>query len=150
MDFTHCFAVSAAGMTLERTRVEVAAMNLANANTLQAGNGPGFQPMQVVAQGGAPSFSEQVDSGLGTSEGFTQSLSLPSFTVQPSAVAPRRVYEPHNPFADAKGFVTYPGVDTASEMVTMMGALRSYEANVAAMNYARTLALKALEIGGGA
>ena len=55
---------------------------------------------------------------------------------------------PSNPFADGKGMVNYPGVDTATEMVNMMGAMRSYESNVAAMNVAKTLALKALDIGG--
>jgi flagellar basal-body rod protein FlgC len=59
------------------------------------------------------------------------------------------VHEPGHPLADARGFVSYPGVDAAAEMVSLMGASRAYEANVAAMNTARVLALKALDIGGG-
>jgi flagellar basal-body rod protein FlgC len=57
------------------------------------------------------------------------------------------MHEPGHPLADAEGFVRYPGVDTATEMVTLTGALRSYEANVAALTTARALALKTLEIG---
>jgi len=76
-------------------------------------------------------------------------LPLPEATIEPSGASPRKVYEPGNPFADNKGFVTYPGLSTATEMVSMMNALRAYEANVVAMNTAKTLAIKALEIGGG-
>jgi flagellar basal-body rod protein FlgC len=61
--------------------------------------------------------------------------------------APREVYEPGNPLANARGVVTYAGVDAAAEMTTIMAAMRSYEANVAAMN-ARGMALKTLDIGG--
>lgn len=154
MDFSKTFAISAAGMAVERARVDVAALNLANANTVQSANGPSFQPLRVVARSVSaalvdPSvFGDQVSQGL--MEASTSSaFSLPEITVEPSGVESRTVYEPGNPFANAKGFVTYPGVDTATEMITMMSALRSYEANVAAMNMAKTFALKALDIGGG-
>jgi flagellar basal-body rod protein FlgC len=59
------------------------------------------------------------------------------------------VYEPGNPDADDKGFVSLPGINQVTEMVNMAGALRAYEANVVAMNAAKTMALKALELGGG-
>jgi flagellar basal-body rod protein FlgC len=157
MDYSQSFAISAAGMSVERTRVEVAALNLANANTVQTADGVGFQPLRVVARtisaasasvmpGG---FADQVAAGLGQAADATlMNPTLPEVGVEQSGALPRRVYEPGNPFADSKGFVTYPGVDTATEMVTMMSALRSYEANVAAMNTAKTLAMKALDIGG--
>ena len=57
--------------------------------------------------------------------------------------------EPGHPFANGRGFVAYPGVDTATEMVSLMTAMRAYEANVSALNAARTLALRALDIGSG-
>jgi flagellar basal-body rod protein FlgC len=57
------------------------------------------------------------------------------------------VQDPGHPLANEQGFVAYPGVDTATEMVSLMSAMRSYEANVAAINTARSLALKTLEIG---
>jgi flagellar basal-body rod protein FlgC len=62
--------------------------------------------------------------------------------------APRMVYEPGHPDADGKGFVAYPGVDPVGEMVNLISTLRAYEANVAAFNAAKTMALKALELGG--
>ena len=153
MDYSRAFAISAAGMTLERTRVEVATMNLANANTVQGVDGVSYQPMRVVARataaaaGQAPDFSQTLAleadddaAGLG--------FAVPQISVEPNNVAPRQVYEPGNPYANSKGYVNYAGVDNAAEMITMMSAMRSYEANVAAMNMTKTLAMKALAIGG--
>lgn len=136
MDYSQTFAISAAGMTLERTRVEVASLNLANANTVAGPDGKPYQPLHVVARA---SFGDTVAQGLG---------GVPSASVEPTMQAPRMVYEPGHPMANARGFVAYAGVDAATEMVTLMGAMRAYEANVAAMNTSRNMALKALEIGG--
>ena len=143
MDYLKSFAVSAAGMAVERTRVEVAAMNLANANTAQDPAAVGYRPLRVMAQATpAASFGSLVDNGLGET-------ALPVATVEPMPVAPRLAQEPGHPLANEQGLVAYPGVDTATEMVSMMSATRAYEANVAALNTARTLALKTLEIGRG-
>lgn len=142
MDYARSFAISAAGMHAERTRVEVASLNIANANTVQDSRGAAYQPMRVTAR---PSllFGALVD-------GAAEAAVVPELTVEPSMRPPRMVHEPGHPLADARGFVAYAGVDLATEMVTLMSAMRSYEANVAAMNTARTLALKTLEIGRGA
>lgn len=134
VEYLPSFAVSAAGMTLERTRVEVASLNLANAHAPQQGP-HAYQPLRVVARPGA--FA-----------GFMEAqAAVPSVLVETVPSSPRLVHEPGHPAADAKGFVAYPGVDLAAEMVTLMTAMRSYEANVAAMNAARLLALKSLDIG---
>jgi len=149
MDYAQAFAVSAAGMTLERSRVDVAALNLANANTLITGDGVGFQPLRVVARVSAlalPSFADEVDRGLQSLD--LSNVALPQAIIEPAGVQPRRVYQPESPFADAQGYLSYPGVDTATEMLSLMTALRGYEANVAAMNTSRTLVLKTLDIGG--
>lgn len=141
MDYLKSFAVSAAGMAVERTRVEAAAMNLANANTVQDPAAAGFRPLRVAARAGqAAPFAILVESGLG-------STALPAAGVEPMDVAPRLVQEPGHPLANEQGFVAYPAVDTATEMVSMMSATRAYEANVAALNTARSLALKTLDIG---
>jgi flagellar basal-body rod protein FlgC len=138
MDYARSFAVSAAGMAAERTRVEVAALNLANANTVQNADGAGYEPLRVVARSGG--FAALVSGGV-------QALPLPAVSVEPSGARRRMVHEPGHPLADERGFLAYPGVDTATEMVSLMGAMRTYEANVAALNTARTLALKTLDIG---
>ena len=149
MDYSQVFAISAAGMALERTRVEVTALNLANANTVQAPGAPHYQPMRVVgrtvptAVASPPGFAESMSNFRRETSG---AVGLPLASVEPAEVPSRLVYEPGNPFANAKGFVAYAGVDSATEMVNMMSALRSYEANVVAMNTAKTLALRALDI----
>lgn len=141
MDFAQVFAIGAAGMSVQRTRVEVAALNLANAHTVQAPGSPGYQPQRVVVNPSLP-FDVLVASGLHPG-------ALPAASIEPAVSSPRMVHDPGHPLADARGFVRHPGVDPATEMVTLMGAMRSYEANVAALNTARALALKTLEIGRG-
>lgn len=143
MDYASTFAISAAGMALERTRVEVATLNLANAHTVAAPGQSAYAPMRVV---GLPVQGASFAALMLSSQ--TAATLKPDFRVEPAPVQPRMVQEPGHPLADARGFVSYPAVDPAAEMVALMGATRAYEANVAAMNTARTLALKALEIGG--
>lgn len=140
MDYLRSFAISAAGMGIERTRVEVASLNLANAHTVQAPGNAAYHPLRVVATAGGI-FGSLVEQGL---HGASR---LPLASVEPTGAAPRMVHEPAHPYADARGFVAYPGVNPATEMVSLMSATRAYEANVAAMTTGRTLILKALEIG---
>lgn len=137
MDYLQSFALSGAGMAVERTRVETAAMNLANAHTVLDPSQPAYRPLTVVAQ---PRFAGLVDQ-----EGAL--AQAPVAVVQASNAAARMAYEPTHPLANAQGFVAYAGVDPATEMITLMGAIRAYEANVAALNMARALALRTLEIG---
>lgn len=144
MDHSPTFAISAAGMALERTRVEVAALNLANAHTTQAAGQAAYNPLRVVAQAASP----DAFAAMMLSSDSATSAMKPDFHVEASGAAPRMVHEPGHPMADARGFVSYPGVDAAAEMMALMSATRAYEANVAAMNAARTMALKALDIGG--
>jgi flagellar basal-body rod protein FlgC len=146
------FAISAAGMAAERTRVEVAALNLANANTVAGADGGAFAPQRVVTRS-VPLPGIKGDFGTHMARLVDQqeapAVFLPEAVVESSGAAPRTLYEPGHPLANASGFVTQPGVDTAAEMVAVMSAMRAYEANVAVANAARSLALKTLEIGGG-
>ena len=159
MDYTQAFAISAAGMSLEHKRVEVASLNLANANTLAGADGAGYKPLRVVARARALTlaeganpvggrFGDLVSQGLQNSGGAALVDSLPTMSLESTGDVPRKVYEPGHPAADAKGFVSYVGVNPATEMVTLMSATRAYDANVAAMGMARALALRALDIGG--
>lgn len=155
MDYSRAFAISAAGMTAERTRVDIAALNLANANTVQGADGARYQPLRAVLHSVAAALAAPADftqeMGRAATDAGDMSaagLTLPQVSVEPAGTPPRKVYEPGHPLADANGFVAYAAVDSATEMVNMMSAMRSYEANVAAMNMSKTLALRALDIGG--
>lgn len=142
MDYRSAFQISASGMTVEKTRLDITAVNLANVHSTRAADGTLFRPMRVVSAQ-ASSFSTTLESLGAASLGGAQVASI-----EEAVSSPRAVYEPGHPQADDKGFVEYPGVDQVSEMVTMMTAVRAYEANVIAMNAAKTMAVKALDIGG--
>lgn len=158
MDYQQVFAICAAGMRLDTARVQTAAVNLANANTTAAADGSSFRPLHVLARPVTLDAASSVDATQSFGALFARSAgapqgseglgqALPEYTIVPTVGEPRMVYEPGHPAADARGFVAYARVDTATEMVSLMSAMRSYEANVAAMNTARNMALKALDIG---
>jgi len=158
MDISSIFDISAAGMNLERQRLEVSALNLANANTTRGADGLPFTPLQVVVRPGATSFDAMLNAlnggggevgGTGWIGGAGGVGAAPVGEVQAADVPPRQVYEPGHPDADANGFVSYPGVNPVSEMVHLIAVTRAYEANVRVFNAGRTMAMKALEIGSG-
>lgn len=136
MDYQQVFAIGAAGMALERARLEAALSNLARANTPLDPAQPAYAPRRVVGRG----FCQQVEDAL-------QAPTGPVAIVQATGAAHRLVAEPGHPLADAQGFVHYPGVDTATETFNLMRASRAYDASVGALRTARDLALKTLEIG---
>jgi flagellar basal-body rod protein FlgC len=138
MDFLSVFDISAAGMNFERMRLEVSAANLANAQTT-AGAGGAYRPLRALASASIP---DSFDMRLAAA------LPRPSdVSIVPGNAAPRLVLDPGHPDADARGFVAYPDVSPVSEMVRLVEIGRAYEANVRALSMARSMALKALEIG---
>jgi flagellar basal-body rod protein FlgC len=142
MDYNESFAITATGMAVEKLRLDVAAANLANMNSSAPSVDQLYRPGVVVATENPLGFSRQF-SALVTGAGGVRGVG-----VQSLQAAPRMVHEPGHPHADAKGYVAYPGVDHSTEMVNMSSALRAYEANVVAMNAARVMAARTLEIGG--
>lgn len=143
MDYNAAFQISATGMAVEKLRLDVTAANIANMNSAAPSAAQAYSPLRVNAQALPLSFSQQFGSMLHVVGGGVRVLG-----VTPQAVAPRMVYEPGHPYADAQGMVAYPAVNHAAEMVNLNIALRSYEANVAAMTAARTMAARTLDIGG--
>jgi len=143
MDYHAAFQISASGMALEKLRLDVTAANIANMNVAASNPSQVYRPMRVLAQPAGTGFAQQFGAWQSATAGGVQILG-----VQPEAVAPRMVLEPGHPYADAKGMVAYPAVNHSAEMVNLSLALRAYEANVAAMGAARSMAAHALEIGG--
>lgn len=133
--------ISAAGMEAQKTRVEAAALNLSNMNTSIAPGTTGFVPLRTVIHSAPASFATLFDGGAPAGALVNAQM------VPQTGTTVRSVYEPGHPDADADGMVSYPGVDHTQEMITVMAALRTYEANLAALEVGKTLALKALEIG---
>ena len=143
MDYRAIFEISAAGMGVEKKRLEVATLNLANMNSTAPAGTEGYRPLRVIAHAIKTDFGSIMEAQLGGGAQAAQTLE-----VVPSEAAPRMVKDPGHPHADAQGFVSYPGVDQGTEMITAMTALRAYEANVAAVGMARAMATRALDIGG--
>ena len=134
---------AASGMTAERLRLDVISNNLANVNTTRTAAGGAYRRQQVVF---APREETTAFSTL-----LQQQLAVGSGVRVTGIVADeaplKTVFDPQHPDADANGYVQMPNVNVVSEMVDMMMASRAYEANVAAVNAAKTMALKALDIG---
>lgn len=135
--------ISQTGMDVEWRRLEVIAQNLANANSVVNGAGAPFRAMRLLS-GPKKAFHRLLETG-GLADDALAGVEVYGLT--PIDTPPRVVHEPGNPQADAHGDVTYPGVDRAAEMTLMLKTARVYEANVVAMNLARQMYLKALEIG---
>lgn len=128
--------ISASGMTAERLRLDVIAENLANANTTRGVDGQPYRRKEVL-------FQEASASG-GTFADALAGVRAVGIVQDPSPL--RRVYDPGHPDADQSGYVSLPNVNTVTEMVDMTTATRGYEADVQAMNAARSLFAKALDL----
>ena len=141
MDYFKAVEISAAGMAAQKARIEAATLNLANMNTSIAPGAAGFRPVTAVIHAMSTPFSRVLNGG------FQPLIKPQAVLAAQSGAAARAVYEPGHPDADAAGMVSYPAVNHTQEMLTVMTALRAYEANLAALQATRTLAAKALEIG---
>jgi flagellar basal-body rod protein FlgC len=142
-DFTRIFAISASGMSLERLRLEVAATNIANAHASEGGIKNPYTPRRVVAST-SPDFDQILENG----QADPTSLSgVGQVRVQTVDATPRLEYDPGNPAADERGFVSISSVNAVEEMVTVLSSVRAYEANVRALNAGKAMISRALEIG---
>lgn len=136
--------VAGSGLAAERLRMDVTAGNLANAQTTQGADGQPYRRREVVlqeAQGGGQSFGSILASASASPVNGVQVAGIVEDPAEP-----RRVYDPGHPDADAQGYVTLPNVNPVTEMVDLIGASRSYEANVTAMQTAKQLFTKTLEL----
>lgn len=144
MDYYAAFEISASGMSLERIRLDTLALNLANANTTRAEDGGPYRPLRVIARArDVAEFEGRIDALLNSH--YPGGVEVTEIVAQ--EVEPRLVHDPGHPDADDRGFVAYPNINPVSEMVTLIEAVRGYEANVRALNAAKAMALSALDIG---
>lgn len=125
--------VSASGLAAERLRMEVAANNIANAHTTRTTEGGPFRRQQV-------SFATVVDDAIQRDD--APQLQLAGVQVVGVSADPSefpRVYQPGHPDAGPDGFVAFPNVQVATEMVDLIAASRAYEANLNALQSFRTV-----------
>lgn len=134
--------ISRTGLDVEWQRMEVIAQNIANANSVGAGKGQTYRAMRLVTGPKSPFADHLV--GAATAN---RPMGVGVYGLAPLNLPDRRVHEPDNPQADANGYVTYPGFDHAAEMTLMIKTSRAYEANIVALNTARQMYIKALDLG---
>ncbi len=142
------FRISASGLAAERLRMDVISNNIANVNTTRSDEGGPYRRRQVVFQAVPPArepAAARTGAGTGTRGSAGRGVAVAAIVEDPSP--PRLVYDPGHPDADARGYVAMPNVDAVREMVDMISATRAYEANVAALDAAKTMAMRALDIG---
>jgi flagellar basal-body rod protein FlgC len=132
MSLFNIFNVSGSAMSAQAQRLNTVASNLANADSATSASGEAYRAKQVVFEA-VPV------------EGGATAVKVQSVIEDPSPL--KLVYDPKNPLADDKGYVSMPNVNVVDEMVNMLSASRSYQNNVEVMNSAKSMLMKTLTIG---
>jgi flagellar basal-body rod protein FlgC len=143
MSFFDSLNIAASGLTAERTRMDVTAENLANAQTT---NGPGGQPyrrQEVVLDQAGGGFGASLAGAMGTGPA-PGGVEVGGIVNDPTP--DQLVYDPGHPGANAQGYVRMPNVNSVTEMTDLISESDSYQADVTAMNTAKTMYSKTLDI----
>ena len=133
-------SVAASALSAERTRIEVAVSNIANAESTRGADGKTYRRRDVVL---TTDKVQSFDSALGAASAAGVKVAAIVEDQSPN----KRRYDPSHPDADAEGFVELPNINPAEEMVDMVGASRAYQANLTAINLSRDLVSRSLELG---
>jgi len=132
-------SASASALYAERTRIEAAVSNMANAESTRGPDGQPYRRRDVLLAADHTSFGDAL--------GRTGAVGVRVAAVVEDQAPFRTRYEPSHPDADEQGFVRLPNIDPQNEMVDLIGATRAYQANLTAINLIRDLVQKALELG---
>ena len=139
------FNISASGMTEQRFRTDIIAENIANVNTTSTESGGPYRRKIVTFQEkDVTPFSEYFSYSKNRAIGNGVKVSKVSEDFETDFIME---YDPANPDADENGYVSYPNVNTVTEMTNLIDATRSYEANATAFEASKNMALTALSIG---
>jgi flagellar basal-body rod protein FlgC len=144
MGFFKSMNISASGLTAQRVRMNVLSANLANAQTTRTDEGGPYKRRDVVFSAtptGGP-FEDYLNGTFGSQLSKVKIVDIHEDTKEP-----RMMHDPSHPDANEEGYVAMPNVQVMSEMVNMIAATRAYEANATALNEAKQMAAKSLEIG---
>ncbi|MBI9074734.1 MAG: flagellar basal body rod protein FlgC [Desulfatibacillum sp.] len=141
MDFLNAMHASASALSVGRAQMNVISENLANSNTTRTANGQPYQRKFMVL---APAPVEEHEN-LPVGEQAVQGVKLVEIVADQTPFP--TVYRPDHPDADENGLLKMPNVNVITEMANMLMAKRIYDSNATALSTARSMALKALEIG---
>jgi flagellar basal-body rod protein FlgC len=148
MSFFDAIGIAASGLTAQRTRMDVTSENLANADTTQGANGQPYQRQEVVLQQVGGGFSAALSGAMGASAvgGGPTAGGVAVTGIVGDPTPDQSVYDPGNPAANAQGYVRMPNVNPVNEMVDMIDESRSYESDITAMNTAKQMYEKTLDL----
>lgn len=145
MNILSSMEISSSGMAAQRYRMNIIAANIANAQTTRTPEGGPYRRREVIF-GALPaqrSFEEELRSHVKPDDPLHVKVLGVAIDERP----PLLKYDPAHPDSNEEGYVAMPNIDPLEEMVNLMLATRSYQANVAAFNATKSMALRALEIG---
>lgn len=134
MSYFDTMKVASTGLSAQRIRINVISSNIANANTTRTESGLPYQKKNVV-------FEQILEGEMNGGVRVQQ--------VMNDTKPPILKYDPAHPDANEEGYVAFPNINPIEEMVNMLEASRSYEANVTVLNTAKSLAMRAIDIGRG-
>ena len=145
MGIFQSFNISATGMTAQRFRTDIIAENIANVNTTSTESGGPYRRKIVTFQEkDVTPFSQYFSHSKNKAIGNGVKVTKVSEDFETDFIME---YDPSNPDADENGYVSYPNVNTVTEMTNLIDATRSYEANATAFEASKNMALTALSIG---
>ncbi|MCQ4087183.1 flagellar basal body rod protein FlgC [Saccharibacillus sp. JS10] len=149
MRISNGFDISASALTAQRLRMDIVSSNIANADTTRAQVVDGeVQPYRrkiaVLSENSQTPFAQTLNAAM---NGKSPANGVKVSAIQEDQEPFKLVYNPTHPDANADGYVQMPNVDIAKEMVDMISATRSYEANVTALNATKAMLTKAMQIG---
>ena len=150
MGFFDGYNVSSSGMSAQRTRINVVSANIANAKTTHTAEGGPYKKQQVVFEDVLLASGKKTNSNeVEATNNSNTDISLRGVGVKSiiqSDAKPVMRYEPAHPDANEQGYVAYPDINPVIEMVDLIEATRSYEANVASFNAHKNIDSKTLDI----
>ena len=143
MNLFSALSVNSSGMSAQRTRAEVLVENLANSDTTRTSDGGPYRRRDVVfeSQAVSTSFASVYGSQIGEE---ATGVGISEITVD--SRDPERRYMPGHPDADQDGYVSFPRVNPAEDMVDLMSASRGYEANVSAISAIKDMILHSIDL----
>jgi flagellar basal-body rod protein FlgC len=150
MSIFNAFNASSSALTAQRLRMDVISSNIANANTTRAtvnenGEYEPYRRKMVQIEPTDKSFRTFLQKATSTTDNKATGVKVKGIVEDEEPF--KLVYNPSHPDANEAGYVQMPNVDPLKEMVDLMSATRSYEANITAINASKSMLMKALEIG---
>ncbi len=140
MSLFSALSIGASGMSAQRARAELLVENLANAETTRTPEGGPYRRKDAVFR------SAGIESPFASVFGDAQAAGVEVAEIVTDSRDPERRYLPGHPDADAEGYVAFPRVNPAEDMVDLMGAARGYEANVAAIGAVKDMIQRSIDL----